>query len=441
MDDVCCFKQVKSEGNQFGTFRLYYDKYIPTIAFGRSGDPQHLVHIVPVPVINTLRIAIDGNECKISFTVSNLHPLTFLFNSDDDVATLVQCLISQRIMSIDPNLDNTLVPVTRSGSAPVRDRTIPTDIPGSVVAPFSDTGHADILKELISHGKTTPLFQSLQISVSGLTFRSLIASEHYLDEYLVLREQWELRIPHQNGGKSKHNAAVETLSKDLLRTDATDPTIVLLYNVLRTMITFAPDFGFAQGLVDVTLMIAEIVLDGEIERRDDEAQSLVFWSLNTLLFELGQCRWYQANELWVRDMVRLLSGALASIYPALELFASYEDFQVFQHMIAGPVTLFTRTFAHPVLKKLWNLIFAMETADGLHIAVMAVILILGYPELSKRKPIDFIQVTKYFSSEYPIGEEEEFLALVAAVAEKVNAKTVRIELPEFRSSFFVPRLF
>jgi hypothetical protein len=296
-----------------------------------------------------------------------------------------------------------------------------------------------LVDQLIYEGKQSQFYQSLQTPIDIESFRSSFDFPNYLEEYLTLREQWELRIPHQNSGKSRHNSAVETLSKDLLRTYASDPTIVLMYNVLRTMITFAPDFGFAQGLVDVALMIADVCLNGEIERTDDEAQAIVFWALNKLLFELGQSRWYMSSDSWVREMIILLSKALASVYPALELFARYQDFQVFHHMIAGPVTVFTRMFEKPLLRKLWRVAFLKGTVDVLHISTLIVILLRGFPELSKAKVLDFVQVTKLLDPEYPVGDEAAFLALIAVVAAKIDAKKVQPPEVDLQFSIFSPR--
>ena len=240
-----------------------------------------------------------------------------------------------------------------------------------------------------------------------------------LVEYLNIRKQWETRISHQNLNNSKHNTDVEKILKDLPRTISNDKTILLLYNVLRTTITYAPDVGFAQGMVDLSYFIAQIVLE-DSSKDDDESQSKVFWGLNTILFKFGQSIWFQNFDVANSRLISIIDDVLSQIYPSLATFVRSNNFELFKHCFGSLLTMFTRMLEKEIEEKLWLIIFLNNSVEIFHAAVLATMLCVSFPKLSESKVSDMSHITDMMNSFYLVENQDSFLAIVASICERIK---------------------
>jgi hypothetical protein len=195
-------------------------------------------------------------------------------------------------------------------------------------------------------------------------------------------------------------------------------------------------------MLDGVVVIAEVVLEGDIERTDDEAQAIVFWSWHAVLFEFGQERWYMEPEgkmsQFIDFMIRIISG----MYPVIEPFMSYNDFQIMKHSLGVILTMSVRLFNRGLVRKIWHLIFHGESVDLLHAAVLTALFFLEYPNLLARDGVpDIAKVTNFVQLEYKVEREDDFLGLLAAVSEKLPERQQPPPPLAFRCSLFVPLQF
>jgi hypothetical protein len=205
------------------------------------------------------------------------------------------------------------------------------------------------------------------------------------------------------------------------------------------MIQFAPDVGFAQGMLDVVRLIAEIVLDGDVDRTDDEAQSALFWSWHAILFEFGQAAWYSATEAKAAKLVENAMRMLAGVCPTVEAFVSEEDWKIFKHSIGVAVTLATRLFKRELIRKVWNLIFEAGTVDMVNAAVLTVLFCREYHELvGKDGTPDIPKASRLMDGEYDVSDEEDFLGLLAVVSGRGPERERPVPLPELHCALFKP---
>lgn len=258
-----------------------------------------------------------------------------------------------------------------------------------------------------------------------------------LFEYLSVRRQWEIRISHQIFNNSKHNNDVEKILKDLPRTISDEKIIVLLYTVLRTIITYAPDVGFAQGMVDVSYFIEQVILD-DTEDFGDESQSYVFWGLHSILFLFGQSKWFQSLDSSNSSLIEVIEAVLTTIYPSLAEFIRFNDFEIFKHCYGSLLTMFTRMFTKEIEEKLWKLIFLKQSVDAFHASILTAIFCINYPKLCESKTNDMSHVTDLLNSNYIVENEENFLALIASICEMIHPIQEKIESFDFSCSLFQP---
>jgi hypothetical protein len=433
MIELFSFPSALCDGGPPGKLRLYYDDSIPILSFGISADS---VQVYPIQSFCYFRLDPD-DDTKFSFTFAdNPSPHHFTLKTADHLATLVQLLLSHRLMTCDPNQENTLIPAQAS---PHPHKSIPTDF---ATPEFSLAAHQNLLRRRAADGRATPLYRKLRAPVTVAQFRPFFDGPDRLDEYLNVRKQWEIRIPYQASCKSRHNSDVDSLSKDLLRTVGSDRTITLFYTVVHTMIQFAPDLGFAQGMLDVVKLVAEIELEGDLDRTDDAAQSALFWSWHALLFDFGLAAWYRATEAKAAQLVEFAVRMIAGVSPTVEAFVSHGDWEIFRHAIGVAVTLATRLFQPNLIVSVWNLIFEAGTVDLVDAAVLAVLFCREYHEIVMKngKP-DIQKVSKLMDERYEVADEEDFLGLLAAVSGRGPEKERPTPLPEFHCSLFTPIQF
>ena len=185
------------------------------------------------------------------------------------------------------------------------------------------------------------------------------------------------------------------------------------------MITYAPDVGFAQGMVDVSYFIADVVLD-DIQNYDDLSQSKVFWGLNEILFKFGQSDWFLASEIANSRLVSVIDPILTKIYPTAAEFIRFNDFEVFKHCFGSFLTMFTRMFAKEIIQKLWILVFLKRKVVTFHAAVLASLFCFNFPKLSESKTVDMSQISDLMNSRYLVENEDSFLAVVASFCEMIQ---------------------
>ncbi|OHS99141.1 hypothetical protein TRFO_34497 [Tritrichomonas foetus] len=456
---LCVLHSVIDEQEFEGCLSIYYSDLVPTISFARYTMPNNNLQVYPFSAIASIYIHADENENILNVFISN-HPVpsTFKLSSKYDVLTFIEVTVANGILVSDPDKPNIWVP-SFTGSRPpdtiewiCENSTLEGNLSSihhnsrhpystsSVGANFSLASHRVILQNLIQKGKQTKFYSELLNPPTKAKLSSFYRGKNRLDEYLTIRRQWENRIPHQNIGRSKHNVDVENISKDLLRSVPSEKTIILLYNVLRTMITYAPDVGFAQGMVDVAYLVAELVLD-DIESNDDKSQSYVFWVLNAILFQFGQARWFQATESANANLVDDVNDILAVVYPAVGYFICFGDYEMFKHCVGSSLTMFTRMFDHELVKRLWNLIFFGKDVDAMHAAVLTAIFCIEFPELTKSRVPDMAKIAELMSSPYKVEKEDEFLAIVAAICEYLPPREIVPDSMNFTCSLFHPLTF
>jgi hypothetical protein len=433
MIELYSFPSAVCDGGPPGKLCLCYDDSIPVLSFGLSTDS---VSVYPIPSISYFRLDPDDDaRFDLAFAGSPA-PHRFALKTADHLATLVQLLLSQRLMTCDASQENTLIPAQAS---PHPQKSIPTDF----AAPeFSLAAHQNLLRRLAADGRSTALYGKLRAPVTVAHFRPFFDGDGRLDEYLNVRRQWEIRIPFQASCKSRHNSDVDSLSKDLLRTVGSDRTITLFYTVVHTMIQFAPDLGFAQGMLDVVKLVAEVVLEGDLDRTDDDAQAALFWAWHALLFDFGLAAWYSATEAKAAQLVEFAVRMIAGVSPTVEAFVSHGDWEIFRHAIGVAVTLATRLFQRNLIGRVWNLIFEAGTVDLVDAAVLAVLFCIEYHEIvTKDGRPDIAKASKLMDEPYDVADEDDFLGLLAVVSGRGPERERPPPTPEFRCSLFTPIQF
>jgi hypothetical protein len=429
MIEIYSFPSAACTGGGHGKLCLFYDDSIPVLSFTPGSTS---VQIYPIPSLHYLKLARD-DDAKFSISLGKSGPITFTLKTPDHLATLVQLLLSQRLMVCDPDQENTLIPAEARSCVP---KTIPTDLGEPE---FSLAAHQNMLRRLAADGRAMPVYERLCRGVSVADFRPFFEGQGRLDEYLAVRKQWEIRVPYQTACKSAHNSDVDALSKDLLRTVGSDRAITLFYTVVHTMIQFAPDLGFAQGMLDVVGLIAEIVLEGDIDRTDDEAQAALFWSWHAMLFEFGLGAWYAATEAKAARLVEHAVRMLAGVCPTVEAFVSDEDWKIFKHSIGVALTLARRVLKKDLLRKVWNLIFEAGTVDMMDAALLTVLFCREYHEIvAKDGTPDLPKASRLMECEYEVVDEADFLGLLAAVSSRGPERERPAPQPDFTSRFFNP---
>ncbi|KAH0788423.1 hypothetical protein GPJ56_007651 [Histomonas meleagridis] len=401
---------------------------------------------------------IEENKYEISFLLSGQPaPTIFSFSSKYDVWTFIQITVANGIIRSVPDQPNTWA---TSGSGRPSDtiewifenspsqNTLTTIhhnsctpyFQSSLGANFSFSAHRDILQNLISHGKNLPFYPQLQKPLDKSQFEKFYSSNSKLKEYLAVRRQWQLRISEQYRIRSQHNQKVEMLTQKLLNVQWSKKSVSLVYNVVRTMITFAPELSYDDSICDITLFIAELVLD-DLEKDDDESQSKLFWVLNAVLFEFGQSQWYTNQEQSKSDLINDIIEIMACLYPAVGFFISYEDYEMFKHCINAVVSMFVHVFKKDLLKKLWNLIFKAGDVNALCTPLLTALLFFEFPELNKSRVPDMNHISKLFNEEYHVEDENDFLAIVAAIEEKLPLFERPSEVIDFSCNLFKPLSF
>ena len=432
---LCVFHSVLDEEKQEGCLSVYYNEGEAILSFCRYSVHNSNNQVIPFHIISKIvSNMLETTEINI-VTVGQPIPFLFSLKSQLDVYTFFQVTVANGILKA--SQDPGEVWVLAQGQRPsdpvdwvLQNSSFinPTQFHRNSMPPYnltvigmsySQASHREILKGLEKTGKELPFFNVLK-SGYNKSQNQKFYSESKLKEYLNVRMQWECRIAHQRSGRSKHNNDVEKLSKDLMRTVSNPNELKLLYNVLRTMIQFAPDLGYVQGMADVAVMLMKIVLETEEVKCDDQSQSALFWALNQLLFEYRQCEWYLATEQMTAILTEDISSILSLIYPAVASFVSFSNYEMFQHLSPCTLTVLTRTLGAEMVSKLLPIVERFENVNALFTAVLVTLFIIEFPNLTKSRIPDITQVSKLACESYTVKDEDKFLSIIASVCERIQ---------------------
>ena len=439
-----------------GCLSIYYSESIPYISFTQYSLHNTHTEVISLSFVQQIVISnIEKNELNI-FISGQPFPSTFFFNSIFDLYTLIQIFVSNGIVISNLEKNNTWIPsIGSKPSDPVdwilQNSSLQSNFQSlhhnsyhpyslSILGnSFSYSSHREILKQLVKKGLKSNLYQLMNNPIN-LNFLDEFKNENKLNEYLTIKKQWQSRIYLQEISKSKHNLEVEKISKDLIRTVSNEGTIKLLYNVLRTLITFSPDLGFAQGMVDISYFISQLVLE-DFTLYDEKSQSIVFWALYNLMFKFGQSKWYISNQNSNQNFIDDISQLLSFTYPAISSFVSFNDYELFKYTISCNLTMFTRTISFEILKKISNIILFYKNIDIIYVSILSTILILEFPELNKSRFPDISKIANLINNNYKISEINEFLAIIAAISEKISKRDEENESMYLTFKLFKPLLF
>lgn len=435
---LCVFHSVRDEEGQEGCLSVYYSEGSPIISFCRYSLHNSNSQVLPFSIItNIVSNMSESTEINV-VTAGQPVPSVFSLKSHMDVYTFFQITVANGILKA--SNDNVEVWVPAQGQRPsdpvdwvIQNSSIinPAQFHRNSMPPYNLTvigtsyslsSHREILKSLTEAGKTNNFFEILKKGYDKSSNKEFFA-ENKLQEYLTVRMQWECRIAHQIQGKSKHNNDVEKLSKDLMRSVSDQQQLKLVYNVLRTMLQFAPDLGYAQGMTDVAILLMKCVL-GENVVCSDENQSAVFWALHKVMFVCGQSQWYMATEQSTAILIDDISSILSAVYPAIASFVSYSDYEMFQHISPCTFTMLTRTLGYEMMEKLMTLVIRSGSVNVLYTSILVTIFIIEFPNLTKSRVPDITQVTKLACDEYHVQDEDQFLSIVANICERVPKEEI-----------------
>ena len=436
---LCVFHCVKDEEKQEGCLSVYFTEGEAVLSFCRYSLHNSNNQVIPFHIISK----IISNMCETTeiniVTLGQPIPFVFSLNSQLDVYTFFQVTVANGILKA--SQDSAEVWVLAQGQRPsdpvdwvLQNSEIinPTQIHRNSMPPYnltaigttySESSHREILKSLVENGKNLPFFSTLKRGFDKSLCKEF-QSESKLKEYITVRTQWESRISHQLRGRSKHNNDVDKLSKDLMRCVSNPIQLKLLYHVLRTMIQFAPDLGYVQGMADVAIMLMKLVLDNDNLKCDDESQSTLFWALHKTLFDYSQSEWYLATEQMTALITDDISSILSIIYPAVASFVSFSNYEMFQHLSPCTLTVLTRTLGFDMISKLFPIIQRFENVTALYTVVLVTIFIIEFPNLTKSRIPDITQVSKLACEAYSIADEDKFLSIIASVCEKVQKEEI-----------------
>ena len=462
---LCVLHNASDEQGFEGFLSIYYDNSEPILSFVRYASPKMNFQLFPFKKISSIYVNED-NETILNIFIDNCTvPSAFRLSSIFDMMTLLQVAVANGLLCSDKNNNN--VWVQANGLKPTdpiewifMNSTLNDNLsifhhnshdPYAASLEFPIDMHEAKIKKIICEGKKSKFYRLLTddnfihqnirlLFDKNDDNENIVCTQNQIDEYLSLRRQWESHISQQNNTPSKHNSAVEKISKDLLRSISNNNTLNLLYNVLRTLITYAPDLGFVQGMVDIALFSAELVLDN-IESVDDQSQAKVFWFLNTILFEFGQDLWYQSLDSASNQLADEVADILSIVYPLLGEFISNNNFSMFKYCVGSFLTMFTRLFPGNIVQRIWSIFFMTKDVNSMHASVIISILCLKFPDIYYYTSPDCMQIAQLFGSIIHINEVNDFLAIISSILTYFSPKDQREKEIDFSFSFFKPSSF
>ena len=428
------FHSAVDENGCLGFISIYYANYTPTVSFTSYSLTNSSSLVFAFNVIQS----VFAKEKSISLHISGQpKPSYFCLNAESDVWTFIQILVANGIVKSDLECPYRWIPA--SGVKPqdpvewMFESSI-VDAPMSVLhemsgqaafetlkgASFSGGAHRDKMEKLIERGKRSKTFEKLVNPVLPTEFAKYINNEKKLAEYLLIRKQWRCRIHQQDECQSKHNDSVQKLNQRIHERIHNESMSKLVYDVMRTMIQFAPDVAFVGEMVDLTVFVAEMLLNGQ-EEFDDHAQSRTFWALHKIWFDFGLALWYRDPENATKRLIREAKALLANVYPAVGYLVGYKNYAMFRQATEILVGLFTSTFADKELtRKLWNIMIEKASVTVLHLTVLVSYVCFELPDLVKTRVLNTGAVSQLEGNGYSPKSQEDFLALVAALAEQIR---------------------
>lgn len=434
------FHLVKDQSNIDGCLSIYYSSSVPTLSFVHYSNITNNLNlsVFPFSIITKITASISddkGNTLSV-FLSGQPVPNIYSFCSKYDVWTFLQVTVANGIISAVKDQPDTWSP---SGigkpvdpvewifeNSPEKNNlnmlhsNSGTKFSSSLGASFSLNSHRNIIRKLIIEGKKLKVYNELLKPIDKNIWENYYNNKSLLQEYLTLRKQWELRINEQKKSSSQHNKIVQSLvKKSLEHPDNEHKKVVLVYNVIRTMITFAPDLNYDDNLYCLVMFMCDIILDDdEINKATDEIQSKLFWCLNTILFDFGLSQWYVSPTESKIDLVNDISDSFSSLYPAIGFYICYDDYSMFNTSIDCIKSLFVNTFDKGLVKKVWNLLFKYNDINPLCPSIIMSLLLFEFPELTKSRIPDLNQISNLFKSKcQSINNEEDFLAILSLVSE------------------------
>ena len=435
------FHSAVDENGSTGFISVYYANYIPSISFTVYSATNTTSLVFTFNVIQ----AIVAEDTIISLHISGQpHPSNFVLKSVRAVWSFIQILVANGVLKSDPESPFRWIPATGVKPLdPVEWVSESSKIESSIRylhyqsteeilgtskgASFSAAAHRDKMESLVKMGRETKMFAKLRACVTRDSLVSVEESKR-LQEYLIIRKQWKCRIQLQNECKSRHNEAVEKLQKEIETVIESERTGNLIYNVLRTLITFAPDVGFVPEIVHIALFVGQVVLDGDVERDDDAAQSTVFWALHTVWFDFGQSAWYSDTAQEMEILIPEAKKLLSEVYPAVGYMVGYKNYAIFKEAVGPVLGMFTKLFSdRALLGRLWNVMTEKRSANVLHLCVLIGIVCFELPDLVETKVPDIGFVARVGISGYTPRSNDDFVALVAALAERVSVAKPEVE--------------
>lgn len=436
------FHSAVDENGSTGFISVYYDNYIPSISFTVYSATNTTSLVFTFNVIQ----AIVAEDTIISLHISGQpKPANFVLESARAVWSFVQILVANGVLKSDPECPVRWIPAAGVKPLDPVEWVYQSSKIGSSIrylhyqstqemlrtskgASFSAAAHRDKMESLIKTGRESKMFAKLGACVTRESLVNGGEESKRLQEYLIVRKQWKARIQLQNECKSRHNEAVEKLRKEVETAIESETTGNLIYNVLRTLITFAPEVGFVPEIVHIALFVGQVVLGGDVERDDDAAQSTLFWALYTVWFEFGQSVWYtdaaQAMESLIPEAKKLLS----EVYPAVGYMVGYKNHAILREAVEPVVSMFTKLFSdRALLGRLWNVMTEKRSANVLHLCVLIGIVCFELPDLVETKVPDTGFVARVGISGYTPPSNDDFVALVAALSERVSVSKPQVE--------------
>lgn len=437
---LCVYHSVSDYQGVKGCFSLYYSDYAPMMSFAHYSVHNPHIQVFSFSMVSSL-VSPSGESAELNiFITGQPYPSVFLFNSKNDVFSLMQVAVSNGILKSNPEKHFSWVPSGGCHPSDPVDWILQNSSPQISIpllhhnsgppyylsilgTSFSSSSHRSILKQLIINGIQSSLMKKMNQETQ---FHKQFSEKANLEEYINTRKQWECRITHQKNAKSKHNTDVEKINKELDSLIPNSKTQSLLYNVMRTMITFAPDLGYSQGMVEVACFLAKTTLEN-IETDDDVSQSIVFWFLYSLLFDFGQSKWYNSTESTSALLVDDISDVLSTTYPAIGSYVSFNNYEMFKNSVSYSFSMLTKILSHSILKRLLPIVVHRKSVDVMYASVLTTILITEFPELSKSRVPDTAKISQILSKPYHVREEEEFLAIVASIADRIPSRDIEEE--------------
>lgn len=452
---LCTLHSTRDEEGQEGCLSVYYRNGNPILSFCKYSLQNNNIQTLPFTSITSIVSKIDETAEINIVTNGQPVPTIFQLKSIYDVYTFFQILVANGIMKASEDTPDCWIPAQGSRPSDPVDWILqhttsltPSQFHYNSMPPynltvigtsFSLSSHREILKSLKAAGRLSEDYDIINKPLDKSVFLSL-ASPNRLQEYFTVRSQWECRIAHQSRGRSKHNSNLEKLSKDLMRTTSDQTTLKLIYNVLVTLMIFAPDLGYVQGMTDICFLLVRVILGSEISA-DDQSQSIIFWAMHLLLFEYSQSWWYTNTENSILYLTDDLNTVLSNIYPAVASYVSFNNYELFKHITPCTFTMMTRTLGEDLIIKLLPILIKYKSVNTIYTAILITIFILEFPNMIKRSVPDIAMISNLACEKYNINDTEEFFSIVSALFSRVPIDDIDPEPMVLKFKLFKPLEF